>query len=96
MIGGGEREPEDEALEEILIEAISVPFEIWHLRNSKVSLLSEEEKVIIKKPLTRIVKKYGLDEYASDEVILAVVLGGVVFKRINESKQNVSDNNNNR
>jgi len=89
MIGGGEPEPEDEALEEILVEAISVPFEIWHLRNSKVSPLSEEEKIIIKKPLTRIVKKYGLDEYASDEVMLAVVLGGVIFKRINEAKQNV-------
>jgi len=87
LSGGGE--PEDEALQEILIETIAIPFEIWHMRNPRVSPLSEEEKAVIKKPLTRVIKKYGLDEYASDEIILAVVLGGAVFKRVNESKKNV-------
>lgn len=83
--GGGETE--NEALEDILVDIIASPFQIWNLRNPKVDPLSDEEKQVIKKPLARVVKKYNLDSYVSDEIWLGVVLGGVLLKRVEQARK---------
>jgi len=90
----------DESSEDILVEIVSAPFEIIHLRCPSVSPLSEEEKEVLKKPLARIVNKYQVGKYIKDEIWLAIIFGGIAVKRIKEyqdfKKLNVKNTNDNR
>jgi len=75
-----------------------VPFEVWSILNPKVSPLTEIEKKAVSKPISRLVIKYNLAEYAKDEIYLAIILSGITFKRLHQAKpeKKKNANNNNR
>ena len=90
----------DKASEDILVEIVSAPFEIIHLRCPAISPLSEEEKEVLKRPLAKIVNKYQVGKYIKDEIWLGIILGGIAIQRVKEyqdfKKSNVKDSNHNR
>jgi len=85
-------------LEELCGDIVSVPFEVWSILNPKVSPLTEIEKKAVSKPISRLVIKYNLAEYAKDEIYLAIILSGITFKRLHQAKpeKKKNANNNNR
>jgi len=79
--GESEEEIDDILLEEVCKDFVSVPFEIWHILKPSVLPLSDKEKTLISKPLSRVVQKYDLQKYAKDEFLLAGFLGFAIIKR---------------
>ncbi|MBA7496242.1 hypothetical protein ES702_06841 [subsurface metagenome] len=80
-------EPEEIVLEEICRDIIAIPFEIWHLLRPGVEPLSEKEKDLISKPLSRVAQKYDVSRYMKDEFLLIAFLGFSVTRRLKIKKK---------
>ena len=90
--GISEDEPEEVVLEEICRDIIAIPFEIWHLLRPGVEPLSEKEKDLIAKPLSRVAQKYDVGRYMKDEFLLIAFLGFSVIRRTRVKKDDSDDN----
>jgi hypothetical protein len=75
----------DLVLIDICRDIISIPFEVWAILKPAVKPLSETEKDLIAKPLSRIAVKYDLAKFMKDEILLFGFLGYSVLKRIKVS-----------
>lgn len=74
-------------IEEFSRDIINVPFEIWHIVNPGVDPLSEKEKKLIGKPLSRVIVKHQLQKYAKDEFVLVAFLSFAILGRLRKSKK---------
>ena len=77
-------------LEEICSDIVALPFEVWSILKPGVNPLSDAEKKLIGKPLSRIVVKYDVARFMKDEILLCAFLGFSVLKRVKVAK-NVAD-----
>ena len=84
---GGEEDFSDLDIEEVCKDIVSVPFEVWSILKPSVKPLTETEKKLIGKPLSRVMVKYDVAKYARDEFLLLIFLGFSVSKRIKDSKK---------
>jgi len=80
----------DTELEEICRDIIAIPFEVWAILKPEVTPLSEVEKKLIGKPLSRVLIKYDIGRFMKDEVLLLGFFGFSVLKRL-RVKKNVAD-----
>jgi hypothetical protein len=78
-------------LEEICSDIVSLPFEVWAVLKPDVKPLSDAEKKLIGKPLSRIVVKYDVTRFMKDEILLCAFLGFSVLKRVKVGKNVVDD-----
>lgn len=78
-------------IEEICGDIVALPFEVWAVLKPAVKPLSEVEKKLIAKPLSRIVVKYDVTRFMKDEILLCAFLGFSVLKRVKVGKNVVDD-----
>jgi hypothetical protein len=78
-------------LEEICGDIMALPFEVWAILKSGVKPLSDIEKKLIAKPLSRIIVKYDVTKFMKDEVLLCAFLGFSVLKRVKVTKNVIDD-----
>lgn len=71
-----------EELTEIAEELADLPFELWHAFRAEIPTLSPFERRFFGKRLSRIIKRRGWDEYATDEIQLLIGGGIAVLRRI--------------
>jgi len=84
-----EEEGEFEAvdIEELCRDFSNVPFEIAHILNPKIKPLSQKEKKLIGKPLSRVIVKHDLQRLAKDEIVLVIFLGFAILARVKDLKK---------
>lgn len=82
----GESDFEAIDIEEFCKDVVNIPFEIWHILNKNVQPLNAVEKKLISRPLSRLVKKYNLGDYAKDEIVLIAFLGTSIYSRLQKPK----------
>lgn len=87
---GSEIDQDKVDLEEICSDIVSLPFEVWSILKPGVTPLSETEKKLIGKPLSRIVVKYDVARFMKDEILLCGFLGFSILKRV-KVKKDVAD-----
>lgn len=71
-----------EELTEIAEELADLPFELWHAFRAEIPTLTPFERRFFGKRLSRIIKRRGWDEYATDELQLLIGGGIAILRRI--------------
>ena len=80
----------DEALEKVCGSFIELLFELWHIFDPTFEKLEKAEKELVDAPLARVFKKYSLDRFVKDEIMVGSMLGLFVLRRL-KSKKHDSD-----